>query len=149
MYIMKNYFFYFFIASLSILTSCSSDSDKSDVNYIKAKINGVDLKFNIISVDIEDYTEYKDIIISATMESDPTKSIIIASQYDVTGEGEIWRCSHYSGSDYYEIQNADTFISNITKNSSGIYEATFSGNLINMNDDSVITLTNGSMKIKY
>lgn len=146
---MKSKYLLVIIFSITTLFSCSSDSDKSDVNYIKAKINGVDLKFNIISVDIEDYIEYKDIIISATMESDPSKSIIIASQFGVTGEGEIWRCSHYSGSDYYEIQNADTFISNITKNSSGNYEATFSGNLINMNDDSVIALTNGTMKIKY
>lgn len=146
---MKSKYLLVIIFSITTLFSCSSDSDKSDVNYIKAKINGVDLKFNIISVDIEDYTEYKDIIISATMESDPTKSIIIASQYDVTGEGEIWRCTHYSNGFYYEIQNADIFVSNITKNSSGKYEATFSGNLINPVDDSVITLTNGSMKIKY
>lgn len=81
---MKSKYLLVIIFSITTLFSCSSDSDKSDVNYIKAKINGVDLKFNIISVDIEDYTEYKDIIISATMESDPTKSIIIASQYDVT-----------------------------------------------------------------
>lgn len=146
---MKIYFFYFFILSLSLLTSCSSDSDKSDVNYIKAKINGADIKFNIISVDIEDFSTYKDIIISATMESDPTKSMVIASQYDVTGEGEIWRCTYYTNGFYYEIQNVDTFISNITKNSGGNYEATFSGNLINPTDNSVVALTNGTMKIKY
>ena len=120
------------IFSIIILYSCSSDSDKSDINFIKAKINGVDMKFNIISVDREDYTEYKDIIISATMESDPSKSIIIASQFGITGESEIWRCTHYSNGSYFEIQNVDTFISNISKNSTGNYEATFSGNLINV-----------------
>lgn len=142
---------YLLVAIFSIVTlfSCSSDSDKSDINYIKAKINGVDMKFNKISVDIEDYTEYKDVIISATMESDLTKKIIIASQFGVIGESEIWRCSYYTNGTFYEIQNVDSFISSITKNSSGRYVATFTGSLVNLEDDSLITLTNGSMNIKY
>lgn len=146
---MKINYFFSLVFSFIILISCSSEDNKSDVNYIRAKINGTELKFNIISVDIEDFIEYKDIIISATMESDPTKTIIIASQLGVTGENEVWRCDYFTNSTFYRIENQEAFLSNVTKNSDSQYDATFSGNLINPLTNDVLVLTNGEMKIKY
>jgi hypothetical protein len=146
---MKSNHFFSLIFCYFIFLSCSTDNDRSDVNFIRANINGIDLKFNIISVDTEDYTEYIDIIVSATMESDPSKKIIIASQFGITGENEIWRCDYFTNNTFYRIQNPEAFLSNITKNSDNQYNATFSGNLINPETDEIFVLTNGEMKIKY
>ncbi len=146
---MKIKFIFPFVFCFLILFSCDSDEDKSDVNFIRVNINDIPLKFNIISVDIEDFVEYKDIIISATMESDPTKTIIIASQYGITGENEVWRCDYFTNNTYYRIENQDAFLSSITKNSDSQYNATFSGNLINPLSNEILVVTGGEMKINY
>lgn len=145
---MKKIFLFFVSISLLGISSCSSDDDKNEVNFITARFNNVEQKFNIISVDMVNYDGYTDIEVSATMSSDPTKSIEIKSQYGVTGEDIIWGVYYLADGKYYEI-NVNSFISNVTENSSNRFTGTFSGPLIEITDQSVMNITGGSFDIVY
>lgn len=139
-----------FIAScllFATLSSCSSDDNKSDVNYIYAKFNGVQQKFNIISVDIIDYEGYSDIEVSGTMNSDNSKRIEIKSEYGVTGSNIIWGLYYVLNGTYYSI-DSENFISSVTENSSGKYKGTFSGSIVD-DEGVVIELTEGDFNILY
>lgn len=117
---MKNKILLFLCFALIGICSCSSDDDKSDVNFIRAKFDGVEVKFNIINVVVTpemtdpdtNYT-YKDIIVTATMNSDTSKTIILQSEYGVTGD-IIWGVYYTNDGTYYEN---DTESSNVTENS--------------------------------
>ena len=145
---MKKILFLLLSFTLVGITSCSSDDDKADVNYVTAKFNGVETKFNIISVDKIDYDGYSDIIVTATTNSDPTKVITIASEYGVTGQNEIWGFD-YETADEYFVQDAANFTSTLTTNSDGKYIGTFSGSLVEDTNGNVMVLTNGAFNIAY
>jgi len=118
------------------------------VNYVTAKFNNVEIKFNIISVDKIDYDGYSDIIVTATTNSDPTKVITIASEYGVTGQNLIWGFDYETADGYY-VQDSDNFTSNLTTNSDGKYIGTFSGSLVDDSNGNVMVLTNGAFNIAY
>lgn len=151
---MKNKLLLFLSVALLGVSSCSSDENRADVNFIRAKFNGVELKFNIINVvvtseitdPVTNYT-YRDIITTATMNSDPSKILVMSSEYNITGENEIWRFSYGNSGEFYEI-NANEFNSQISNNSPGRYKGTYSGNLINGSGE-VMTITNGTFDIIY
>lgn len=145
---MKKILFLLLSFTLVGITSCSSDDDKADVNYVTAKFNNVEIKFNIISVDKIDYDGYSDIIVTATTNSDPTKVITIASEYGVTGQNEIWGFD-YETADEYFVQDAANFTSTLTTNSDGKYIGTFSGSLVEDTNGNVMVLTNGAFNIAY
>ena len=145
---MKKILFLLLSFTLVGITSCSSDDDKADVNYVTAKFNGVEIKFNIISVDKIDYDVYSDIIVTATTNSDPTKKITISSEYGVTGQNEIWRFD-YETTDGYYVQDFNNFTSTLTTNSAGKYIGTFSGSLVDDSNGNVMVLTNGAFNIAY
>ena len=145
---MKKILFLLLSFTLVGITSCSSDDDKADVNYVTAKFNGVETKFNIISVDKIDYDGYSDIIVTATTNSDPTKVITIASECGVTGQNEIWGFD-YETADGYFVQDAANFTSTLTTNSDGKYIGTFSGSLVEDTNGNVMVLTNGAFNIAY
>lgn len=144
---MKKLLFLATCVFITLLTSCSSDDNKSDVNYISAKFNGVQQKFNIISVDIIDYEGYSDIEVSGTMNSDNSKRIDIKSEYGVTGNNIIWGVYYTLNGSFYEIVS-ENFNSSITENSSGKYKGTFSGSVIN-DEGVVIEITEGDFNILY
>ena len=135
------------------LYSCSSDDSKSDVNFIRAKFNGTELKFNIVNVQITpeitdpdtNYT-YKDIIVTATMNSDASKTLIISSEFNVTGVDEIWRFSYGNNGAIYDL-NDENFTSEITQNSGGRYTGIFQGSLNGSSEN--IVITEGSFDIIY
>lgn len=145
---MKKILFLLLSFTLVGITSCSSDDDKADVNYVTAKFNNVEIKFNIISVDKIDYDGYSDIIVTATTNSDPTKVITIASEYGVTGQNLIWGFDYETADGYY-VQDSDNFTSNLTTNSDGKYIGTFSGSLVDDSNGNVMVLTNGAFNIAY
>lgn len=145
---MKKILFLLLSFTLVGISSCSSDDDKADVNYVTAKFNNVEIKFNIISVDKIDYDGYSDIIVTATTNSDPTKVITIASEYGVTGQNEIWGFD-YETADEYFVQDAANFTSTLTTNSDGKYIGTFSGSLVEDTNGNVMVLTNGAFNIAY
>lgn len=150
---MKNKILLFLCFALIGICSCSSDDDKSDVNFIRAKFDGVEVKFNIINVvvtpEITDpdtnYT-YKDIIVTATMNSDTSKTLMMTSEYNVTDVDEIWRFSYSNNGVTYEL-NEENFSSEIVENSGGRYKGTFYGNLIG--SSGTIVITDGSFDIIY
>jgi hypothetical protein len=127
--------------------SCSSDDNKSDVNFIRAKFNGIEQKFNIISVDKVDYVNegYSDVEVTATMTSDASKIFIIKSEFGVTGD-IIWGIYYTTSGIYY--QNDVNFTnSNVTENSAGKYKGTFSTTLNGQEEN--ILITEGSFNIIY
>lgn len=145
---MKNKLLLLFLSFVLLgLNSCSSDDDKSDVNFIRAKFNGVEQKFNLISIDKVDYENYSDIEVSATMSTDATKGLDINSEYGVTGEDIIWGVYYTEDGNFYEIDLAN-FNSNVTENSAGRYTGTFSGTLQD-GDGGVMIITDGSFDIVY
>jgi len=144
---MKNKILLIVCFALISICSCSSDDDKSEVNFIRAKFNGVEQKFNIISVDKVDYIEegYSDVEVTATMSSDATKIFVLKSEYDVTGD-IIWGIYYTTDGIYY--QNDENFTnSNVTENSNGRYKGTFSTTI--NNDEGSIVITEGSFDIIY
>lgn len=142
----------FFILSFVLLgvSSCSSDDDKADVNFIRAKFNGTEQKFNIISVDKVDYPEegYSDVEVTATMSSDDTKTFILKSEFGVTGEDIVWGLYYINDGVYY-TNNIDNTNSNVAENSNGRYKGTFSGTLFDEDSGATIMLTEGSFDIIY
>ncbi|UPQ78240.1 hypothetical protein M0M57_11485 [Flavobacterium azooxidireducens] len=143
---MKNKILLIVCFALIGIYSCSSDDDKSDVNFINAKFNNVEQKFNIISVDKVDYIDegYSDVIVTAKMSSDASKIIILKSEYGVTGD-IIWGIYYTTDGTYYEN---DTESSNVTENSNGRYKGTFSGSL-SSEGGGTIMITDGSFDIIY
>lgn len=129
------------------LISCSSDDSKSDVNFIRAKFDGVEQKFNIISVDKVDYPEegYSDVEVTATMSSDATKILILKSEFGVTGADIIWGMYYTNDGVYYENDSEN---SNVTENSLGRYKGTFSCTLSSEGGDTM-SITEGSFDIIY
>lgn len=151
---MKHKILLFLSFALIGIYSCSSDDDKSDVNFIRAKFDNVELKFNIINVNVtEEITDpntnytYRDIIVSATMNSDATKTLIMTSEYNVTDVDEIWRFTYNNNGVIYEL-NEENFSSDIVENSGGRYKGTFSGSL-SSDEGGTITITEGSFDIIY
>ncbi len=144
---MKNNLFFILSFVLLGVASCSSDDDKADVNFIRAKFNGVEQKFNIISVDKVDYPDegYSDVEVTATMSSDATKTFILKSEFGVTGN-IIWGIYYTSDGVFYE-NNSEA--SDVTENSGGRYKGTFSGTLYNEGNGDTIMLTEGSFDIIY
>jgi hypothetical protein len=143
----KNKLLLVFCFVLIVIYSCSSDDDKSDVNFIRAKFNGIEQKFNIISVDKVDYVAegYSDIEVTATMSSDASKIFILKSEFGVTGD-IIWGMYYTTIGIFY--QNDENFTnSNVTENSSGRYKGTFSGTL--NSSEGTILITEGSFNIIY
>lgn len=147
---MKNKIILFLSFALLGVSSCSSDDDKSEVNFIRAKFDGVEQKFNIISVDIVPETDpitnisYEDIYITATMSGDSSKTFELRSEYDSTGD-IIWGIYYTNEGTYYEN---DTETSNVTDNSNGRYKGTFSGSLITEGGGTMM-ITEGSFDIIY
>ena len=147
---MKNKILLILTFALIGVYSCSSDDDKSEVNFIRAKFNNVELKFNIISVDIVPETDpetnisYNDIYVTATMSGDATKTLELRSQYDVTGD-IIWGVYYINEGIYY---GNDTQGSNVTENSNGKYKGTFFGSLSSDGGGSM-NITEGSFDIIY
>lgn len=149
---MKNKLLLILSFALLGIYSCSSDDDKSDVNFIRAKFDGVEQKFNIINVvvtpemtDPETNYTYKDIIVTATMNSDATKIFVLKSEYNLTGD-IIWGMYYTTNETYYE--NDENFTnSNVTENSNGRYKGTFYGSLNNASG--TIVITDGSFDIIY
>lgn len=150
---MKNKILLIVCFALIGICSCSSDDDKADVNFIRAKFDNVEMKFNIINVQITpemtdpdtNYT-YKDIIVTATMNSDATKTLIMTSEYNVTDIDEIWRFSYNNNGVVYEL-NEDNFSSEIAQNSGGRFKGTFHGSLTGSSE--TIVITDGSFDIIY
>jgi hypothetical protein len=145
---MKKLLFLFLGLTLVTLTACSNDDDKADVNYVSAKFNGVEERFTIISVDKVDYDGYTDIIVRATKNGDPTRTVTLASEFGVTGPNIMWGFYFETEDGYYE-QDPANFSSNLTSNSNGSYAGTFSGSIVEESNGSVIVVTNGSFNIKY
>ncbi|RAR47291.1 hypothetical protein [Flavobacterium lacus] len=144
---MKNKLLLILCFALIGIYSCSTDDDKSEVNFIRAKFNGVEQKFNIISVDIVDYVieGYSDIEVTATMTSDATKTIVLKSEYGTTGD-IIWGMYYTTDGTYY--QNDENLTnSNVTVNSPGRYTGTFSGTL--NSSTGIVLVTEGSFDIIY
>lgn len=147
---MKRILFLFLGLTLISLSACSEDDDKSDVNYVSAKFNGVEERFTIISVDTQEYPEegYTDIVVRATKNNDPSRIVTIASELGVTGENIIWGFYFETENEYYE-QDPTNFTSNLTSNANGSYVGTFSGSAIEESNGSVMVVTNGSFNIRY
>ncbi len=145
---MKKTLFLFLSFSLFSLIGCSKDDDRSDVNYITAKFNGVEERFTIISVDKVDYDGYSDIVVRATPNNDLTKVVTIGAEFGIVGPNEIWGFSYETENEYFE-QDYNNFSSNITTNSSGNFAGTFSGAAIEETNGNVLVITNGSFNIKY
>jgi len=144
---MKNKLLLILSFALIGIYSCSTDDDKSEVNFIRAKFNGIEQKFNIISVDIVDYVieGYSDIEVTATMTSDATKTIVLKSEYGTTGD-IIWGMYYTTDGTYY--QNDENLTnSNVTVNSPGRYNGTFSGTL--NSSTGIVLVTEGSFDIIY
>ena len=144
---MKNKLLLILSFALIGIYSCSTDDDKSEVNFIRAKFNGIEKKFNIISVDIVNYVieGYSDIEVTATMTSDATKIIVLKSEYGTTGD-IIWGMYYTTDGTYY--QNDENLTnSNVTVNSPGRYTGTFSGTL--NSSTGIVLVTEGSFDIIY
>lgn len=147
---MKNKLLLILSFALLGIYSCTSDDDKAEVNFIRAKFNGVEQKFNIISVDMVPETDpetnisYNDIYVTATINGDNTKTLELRSELDVTGD-IIWGIYYIVDGTYY-LNDAQS--SNVTENSNGRYKGSFSGSLSSEGGGTVM-ITEGSFDIVY
>lgn len=151
---MKKQFALILIVVLSSLhISCSSDDNKEKGNFIKARFNNKDVRFNITATEqlgpftTDGYT-YFDVKVSAVDKNDADKVLIMSSEKGVVGTNLIWRFDFYDNNVFYTKEN-NSFTTIITENSNSKYIGSFSGTLINNDTSDIITVTNGIFEIKF
>lgn|SRR5690554_4426782 len=157
---MKRLFLFVAVATLGLMTSCSSDDNKggngSGNSTLKVTIDGDVKTFNTIVVNEEVWDEdYTELQVSATINSNPTEYIAFNLQKGKTGTSAVTSFYYVKdGAEYNSYYgNLSVFVET---NSNGKLKGTFSGSvgmyIYDENWDSelvTIPLTNGSFDISY
>lgn len=142
-----------FIVASSFQFGCSSDDNKDNGNFISARFNNTNMRFNITSVEqlgpytIDGYTYY-DIKVNAVDKNDANKTLILSSEKGVVGTNLIWRFDYYDNDMFYS-KDDNSFTTIITENDNSRYSGSFYGSLVNSDVTDIITITNGTFDIKF
>jgi hypothetical protein len=141
-----------FVAVL-IFPSCSSDDDgPNDTSVVTARINGVDYTFNTVNVDTETFTEggftYTDVIVTASIDSNPDNRISFIVEQGVTGLDASYYFAYFLNETAHP--KIEPFMTAVTKNTSNRLEGSFSGQV--QADEApfeIIDIENGTFDISY
>lgn len=152
------------IVAALFFVSCSSDKDSvyvppvvtppASTNTLKATINGTAYTFDTFVVETETHTTpdhtYVDLIVSATISTDPTKEISFSLEKDVPGTDTIFFFYLHDGTAGFDTDHVGAaFNTNVTTNEGKRIIGTFSGALANVDNTSTLEVSNGSFDIKY
>jgi hypothetical protein len=143
---MKKFLPLFLLVVFSFLSSCSGDD--ANKSTLKATIDEIPYVFNTFSIEKENYGDYTDVIITASIDRRPDKVISLIITESQVGAN----ASHYFT--YFLNQTAfektATFITNVTQSSSNRVQGTFSGEVL-ADDGSGdhVEISNGSFDVYH
>ncbi len=154
---MKKFNFLLLTIGFLLISSCSSD--KSDptpdnpapTNIVTSKINGVDVTFDKVTVVKETYTDYVDLIVTATNTADATKKMVFNIEQNTLEAGACYFWTYTNDNLDYEWNSTAgaTFTVMPTTNTTSVLKGTFSGVLTVSGVSQSVTITNGSFSVTY
>lgn len=152
---MKNFMLLFVFIGIVALSSCNKDDNTSilqPTNSLVAKVDGVSITFDQVSVVKETYTDYVDLVITATTSGDTPKTIIFNVTQLVTGTDACYYFAYNQESVFYSWGSetgGNSFEVNVAENTTSKIKGTFSGTLPNVDLTGAIAITNGTFDISY
>lgn len=143
----KTAVFFLFLFSLNLLISCSSDDNSGTAtgteSSISYKVNGQTFNCNIVGSAVD---EFDRLTISGGFNNDSNNSLSFRGYNDEVGADVIFNSTIIFNGDSYFNGFQSNFLSNVIINNTEKVQGTFSGTLIN-NNDQTITVTEGRFEI--
>ena len=134
-----------------IFPSCSSDSENTP-SVVTARIDGVDYVFNTVNVDTETYTEegftYTDVIVTASINSDPSNRISFIVEQHVLGLDASWYFAYFLNETAHP--RMDDFQVSVTQNTNNRLVGSFAGQVqADEEPFNVVDIEAGTFNITY
>ncbi len=152
---MKNFMFLFVFIGIATLSSCNKDDNNPSpqtTSSLVAKIDGVSIPFDQVTVAKDVQPDYVDLLITAHPSGDNTKTITFNITQLATGTDACYYFV-YSREDTNYAWDSETggnsFVVNVTENTTTKIKGTFSGTLPNDDLTSAIAFSNGTFDITY
>jgi hypothetical protein len=135
-----------------IFPSCSSDDSEPTPDVVTARIDGVDYTFNTVNVDKETYTEnditYTDVIVTASIDSNPDNRISFIVEQGVLGLDASWYFAYFLNETAHP--KIDGFQTSVTQNTHNRLVGTFAGQVqADVEPFEIIDIENGTFDITY
>jgi hypothetical protein len=152
---MKNLIYLFVFIGIVSLISCNKDDNTpapQATNSLVSKIDGVSIAFDQVSVVKETYTDYVDLVITATTSGDNPKTIIFNVTQLAIGTDACYYFAYNQESVFYSWGSetgGNSFEVNVTENTTSKIKGTFSGTLPNVDLTGAIAISNGTFDISY
>jgi hypothetical protein len=152
---MKNFMFIFVFIGIVALSSCNKDDNTptpQPTNSLVAKVDGVSVAFDQVTVTKDVQPDYVDLFVTAHISGDNTKTITFNLTQLAMGTDACYYFL-YSREDVNFAWDSETggnsFVVNVTENTSTKIKGTFSGTLPNDDVSSAIAISNGTFDIAY
>src|SRR6478672_3671967 len=125
---MKKILLYSTLLLVLIFPSCSDSSDgDTPASTVTAKIDGVDYTFNTINVDTETFEGYTDVIITASINSNPNNRISFIVEQGQLGLDASYYFSYFFNETAHP--KTENFQTNVTESTNHRVVGTFSGDV--------------------
>ena len=136
-----------------IFPSCSDSSDGDNpASVVTAKIDGVDYTFNTVNVDTETYTEdgftYTDVIVTASIDSNPDNRISFIVEQGTVGLDASWYFAYFLNETAHPA--TDNMVFSVTQNDSHRLVGTFAGQVqADEEPFNIVDIEQGTFNIHY
>ena len=137
----------------TVLTSCSKDDDNpKPKSQVKATIEGVEITFNTVNVELYHYPQegYTDVEVTASVNNDPTRLITFIVKRNVVGPHASWYFSYFENATAFPKVEGE-FSTVVNENTQTTLKGTFSGTVRSVGNpvEENRTLANGTFDITY
>lgn len=155
---MKRLFIFFIAIAATSFSSCSKNNAAESApvvptSFLKALINGVNVEFNNVKVVKQvvpnEGQPYTDLIVTATTKDDNAKSITFNLEYLQLGTETCYYFDYTNGDLDYNSRPENSFVVNITSNTTNNLKGTFIGKLYDASNTEFVTIPNGSFDITF
>lgn len=136
-----------------IFPSCSSDDNTTaEPSVVTARINGVEHTFNTINVDTQTHNEdgftYTDVIVTASIDSNPDNRISFIVEQGVTGLDASWYFAYFLNETAHP--KIEPFMVAVTHNTSNKLVGSFAGQVqADVEPFEIIEIQDGTFDISY
>ncbi len=152
---MKKISYLFLLVGILVLSSCNNDNDNStpqNTNSFVAKIDGVSVSFDQVTVAKDVQTDYIDLLVTAKVTGDDSKTITFNLTQLVTGIDACYYFAYIRDATNYTWDSetgGNSFVMTVTENTTTRIKGTFSGTLPNDDVTSAIAISNATFDINY
>lgn len=155
---MKRLFIFFIAIAATSFSSCTKNNAAESepivpTSTLKALINGTNVDFSNVTVVKQVISNegfpYTDLIVTATAKDDSTKTISFNLEYLQLGTETCYYFNYTNGNLDYFSRPENSFIVNITSNTTNNIKGTFSGKLYDSSNTEFVTIPDGSFDIIF